>query len=90
MSPCVLILSGRFVHFLGTQLGDSFRFSLFSISEATKSRLPVVPLGSSVSVPPGPGLGADDILLMPLCSDRNFFTCKDKRSFLGMGVGKPV
>lgn len=90
MSPCALILSGRFVHFLGTELGDSFRLSLFNISVAMMSWLPVVPLGPSVSVPPGPGLGADDILLLPWFSHRNFFTCKDMGSFLGMELGEPA
>lgn len=54
------------------------------------SLLPVVPLGPSVSVPPGPGLGADDILLLPWFSHRNFFTCKDMGSFLGMELGEPA
>lgn len=52
------------------------------------SWLPVVPLGPSVSVPSGPGLGEDDILLLPWFSCRNFFTCKDIRSFLGREVGE--
>ena len=89
-SFCASILSGRFAHFSGAELGDRFRFSLSSMSEtAMESRLPVGPPGPSFSVSPRPGSGADNHLLLFLCSDRNFFTCKDRENLLGMEVGDP-
>lgn len=80
------MLSGRFVHFSGTGLGYPSRFR-FIISETMESWLPVVPPGPSFSVLSGPGLRTDNNLLLPLCSDRNSFTCKDGE-LAGHGGGR--
>lgn len=74
------MLSRRFVHFSGTELGHPSRFRLI-ISETKGSWLPVVFLGLSISVLCRPGL------LLPLCSERNSFTCKDGE-LAGHGGGR--
>lgn len=83
---CASIFSGRFPHFSRTELGVSFRFRFFSMSETLESGIAPRP---SISVPLEPGSGADNLLLL-LCSDRNFFTYKDRENLLGVGVGEPV
>lgn len=82
-----MIFLGRFVYFLGIELGDFFRFRLFSILEIMELWFFVVFLGLFIFVFFGFGLGVDNILLLFLWLDMNFFIYKD-RGFVGCGCGR--
>ena len=73
------MLSRRFVHFSGTELGHPSRFR-FIISETKESWLPVVSLGLSISVLSRPGL------LLP-CAQKGTPSPVRMGSRLGMEVG---
>jgi hypothetical protein len=70
------------VYLSGTELGDSSRFKLFSISETREPVqglwLPVISPDPSISVPLWLGSEAHNLL----CSDRNFFTLETATSIL--------